>query len=183
MRSVRLGKRLIAGVQKRSNCPGPTAFSRRASCASSTITISRSEAEQAPHRGSQAREVGEEEAAGQREVLREQAIALEGTRPEGQQGLLVLESERLDRMIEEQLAARLPGGTHHQSHGVANQQLVEAHRDLVGPPQEDGQAVQGELAHGQPGRGVQAQTHGCLGLDREAADCRGRPGRRCTPRA
>ena len=113
----------------------------------------------APHPRPQAGQLDEEEAAGEREVLVQQAVALERARSVRQQRLRVVEAQRARRRRRHHLVggvvpARL---AQRRGHHVADQLLVYPHGQLVAPAQEQRQAIERQLLEAQAGRRTQLQ--------------------------
>jgi hypothetical protein len=120
-------------------------------------------------------QVGEEEAAGEGEVFLQQPVALEGSRSERQERLVVFESQRPYGIVKDQLAPRraLAGRTHDQGHGVRQQQLVEAHGHLVAAAQVQRQFVERDLIEVQPAEACRRKRRAAFAL----------PGMRRLPRS
>ena len=114
-------------------------------------------------------EICEQVATREREIFAQESIALETSRPIGKQRLFVVEPEWADACISDDLSSRLAGAarTGNQRHGVAHQQLIQAHGYFVTAAQEDGQIGKSQPVHVQPGCGAQPQPKGRLAFPRK----------------
>src|SRR4029077_10182415 len=99
---------------------------------------------------------------GEGEVLVQQTIAVKRARPVGEKRLRVLEADGPRRLGHRGLPpGPRPGrGASPHAYAVTEEELVEPHRKLLAPPDEERQLVEGEVGDREPRRRPQPEPQG-----------------------